>query len=720
MTIETQIVDLFREVLGGAEVVTVSGRTALLNLRRLHFQQSVEPVLSQVLANVPRSSSRSMVLQMVHDFFSMAFEILYHCKTSEIIPLKLCPKNSLPFWVADQFYFMKTTPELRPLEVKVEDVAFRFDTSRVEETIEAVPQLSYSFEEVKQGVVHIGVTKSRRVWKGIHRLTREIRDAGLAVTKHVVSQAIRILEQQFQVDYFLAKDPAGLLLQLLQVWYADKKSMVSSQEDIDVIKAFKDVIHSVIDIIAPFEQGLTRLWEEPKAVGSTHYVITLDKISVKSSEILASLFRHQGMTQQFHEWCDLGLVPPETSLDTIQTALSSGPPHLGAQYVHLPLDTRYFPDLEPSISGLFESDDELDGWLIHSDNFQALNTLYARFQGAVKTIYVDPPFNKDYNAGFSYSVNYSDSAWVTLLDNRFRIARGFLCSDGSMLVRCDSSGNMYVRLLMDDIFGRGNFRNEIHVRRFRKNVTTQVIRKLPAGLDTIFVYAKSDVFAYVNPVRPREKVRKGFWRHMNDSSGAGTPKTFFGRTIAPPVGKHWKYSQRRIDKMIEEGRLVLQCGQCGYIHTRDDGQWVGCPKCGADDPVPRYWVNEKNVDVLDSNWSDIYGYSTTWGFQTENSEPLLQRIIETTSHVGDLVMDFFLGSGTTVAVAHKLRRRWIGIEMGNHFFTTVLPRMKQVLAGEQSGISSEISWRGGGSFKYCSLEQYWDLVRKSDLDQLLK
>jgi DNA modification methylase len=280
---------------------------------------------------------------------------------------------------------------------------------------------------------------------------------------------------------------------------------------------------------------------------------------------------------------------------------------------------------------------------------------------------------------------------------------------------------------MNDIFGEENFRNEISIRRFKKNVMDKEIKKLPEGLDTIYMYSSSEKFSYITPYKLKEEKREGFWRHMGDSSGQGNPKIFFGKELAPPAGKHWKFSQERIDQLIEEGKLILECRNCGYIHDKSKGIWEGCPKCGADDPMPKYWVEEKEEEVLDSNWTDIYGYSTTWDFKTENSETLLKRVIESTSNEGDLVMDFFLGIGTTTAVAHKLKRKWIGIEMGEHFWdfyfdkgekkTGILGRMKEVLAGsgnhEPCGISKEIKWQGGGFFKYYELEQYEEILRKA-------
>ncbi|MGC9110233.1 MAG: DNA methyltransferase, partial [Caldimicrobium sp.] len=127
---------------------------------------------------------------------------------------------------------------------------------------------------------------------------------------------------------------------------------------------------------------------------------------------------------------------------------------------------------------------------------------------------------------------------------------------------------------------------------------------------------------------------------------------------------------------------------------------------------------------LDNNWLDIHGYSSTWGFKTENSEILLKRVIESTSNEGDIILDFFLGSGTTTAVAHKLRRKWVGIEMGEHFYTVILPRMKKVLAYDKSGISKEKDVKekynektAGGFFKYHTLEQYEDALENIEFEK---
>jgi adenine-specific DNA-methyltransferase len=194
----------------------------------------------------------------------------------------------------------------------------------------------------------------------------------------------------------------------------------------------------------------------------------------------------------------------------------------------------------------------------------------------------------------------------------------------------------------------------------------------------------------------------------------------FGIDLLPPKGRRWAFSQESLDKAAAANRLRLVCKKCGYKHYQ--GIWKKCPICG----------NEKDVllqiydiwDSLTTNWTDIESYSITYNFPTENSEILLKRVIESTSNEGELVMDFFLGSGTTTAVAHKLKRKWIGVEMGEHFWTVVLPRMKKVLFYDKSGISKENDVKekynektAGGFFKYHTLEQYEDALENIEFQQ---
>jgi hypothetical protein len=175
---------------------------------------------------------------------------------------------------------------------------------------------------------------------------------------------------------------------------------------------------------------------------------------------------------------------------------------------------------------------------------------------------------------------------------------------------------------------------------------------------------------------------------MDDSAGIRNPqeRTVFGKTIYPPAGKHFKYNQKAIANMLVERRIRFKC-QCGYCHSDPAIEWVVCPDCGKDEPKLQYFVLEKNAENLQSNWTDIPGYSSTTGYPTENSEVLLERVLSVATLANDLVMDVFGGSGTTVAVAEKLGRRWITCDFGKHAIYTMQKRILRI--GESKALVDE-------------------------------
>ena len=439
---------------------------------------------------------------------------------------------------------------------------------------------------------------------------------------------------------------------------------------------------------------------------NSNYVITLDRIAKKNGfKVIEKIQKHKNFKEQIKEWKELGILEkePDNLLEKTLTGLQ-----LKKEYQFLPIDTKYFKDLELEILSLFDNlDQSLDGWLIKSENYQALNTILPKFREKVQTTYIDPPFNKEQDADYLYNVKYKDSSWITLLENRLQLVKDLLNEKGSIFTRCDYNGNMYVRLLMNEVFGEENFRNEITLRKVNYQGTNVQGRFNPAH-DLLYFYNKT------NEKSKFDLIFKGRDREINWVN-AISPKenkeqnTIFigGRKFIAPKNNHWRFSQNKFDKLYSEGR----------IRIKEDYEYVdvfGNKQKG----IPQYLESE--LTPVDSNWTDISGYSFGWGFPTENSEILLKRVIGSTSNEGDLVMDFFLGSGTTTAVAHKLKRKWIGIEMGEHFYSVVLPRMKKVLFFDKSGISKEKDVKekynennAGGFFKYYELEQYEDVLRKA-------
>lgn len=738
MNKEQKFYSALQEIFVGAEVEGKSGYINLMRIKSKYYNQGVFPRLQKDIESAlePFPDFKEELFDKLYTFFKR-----YFSETGSIY-FRYTPlhqnvyekvyrddRDIMLFWKTHMLYYVKKDRLFKNLEIKTDGFKFFFDVSNLEhKKAYEKKEIIYDLKGLEKEKIVFSVTYSERGRKTkIKEILKALNNEGIKITEDVLKRAFRVFEKQSEVDYFINKNAKEFLKEQFNIWlyqYVFSGESKWTEKRIRELQALKNIAFKIIDFISQFEDELVKIWNKPKFVLNSNYVITLDRIASKKMgiEIIKKLLKHPNFDEQIKEWKELKIIGKDFAKDKIlenklsEKGQSKG---LSEDYQFLPIDTKYFKDLELEILSLFDDlDGSLDGWLIKSENYQALNTILPKFKDKIRTIYIDPPFNKEQEADYFYSVNYKDSSWATLLENRLNLTKELLNEKGSIFVRCDYNGNWIVRPLLDNIFGKDNFRNEIIVRRFKKNVTDKNIKKLPEAIDNIYVFSKnSDKFVYLNPFKKTDKKRKGFWRHMGDSSGQGTSKIFFGKELSPPKGKHWKFSQKRIDMMIEEEKLILKCKKCGYTHNKSNGVWRGCPECGADDPQPKYWVEEKEHVVLDSNWSDIQGYSTKWGFQTENSEVLLKRIIESTSKEGDMVLDFFLGSGTTTAVAHKLKRKWVGIEMGDHFDTVVLPRMKKVLYYDGSGISEEIQevynpQAAGGFFKYYELEQYEDTLSR--------
>jgi adenine specific DNA methylase Mod len=509
------------------------------------------------------------------------------------------------------------------------------------------------------------------------------------------------------------------------------------------LKALRNIAFKIIDFISQFEDELRRIWEKPKFVLNSNYVITLDKVKELCGEafledyVVPKVLKNE---KQLQEWKELLGVDIKNKADLIERDTLQG-----KEWKKLPIDTKNFDEefkwiLIEKICVNHELDKVLDGWLIKSENWQALNTILPKFRGKVQTIYIDPPFNKEQDADYFYHVKYKDSTWITMLENRLWLAKELLNEKGSIFVRCDYNGNMYVRLLMNEIFGEENFRNEIILQRGLQ--TRKAENRLLNKTDSLFFYFKSNEQGFLSilktekdHVKAYNETLKVLRRLLNQNevkriekllqetlwmpflSMPGEQKTpqyreIFGVKLYPPEGRHWAFSQENLDQAIKNRTARLKCNVCGYVVTSENSHNFNgnCPKCSQQDFSGEIF---SLYNQINNNWTDIPGYEQDPEFPTRNSEILLKRVIESTSNEGDLVMDFFLGSGTTTAVAHKLKRKWIGVEMGDHFYTIVLPRMKKVLAYDKSGISKEKDVKerynektAGGFFKYYELEQY--------------
>ncbi len=359
--------------------------------------------------------------------------------------------------------------------------------------------------------------------------------------------------------------------------------------------------------------------------------------------------------------------------------------------------------------------DLCDNRLIQGDNLLALKALEPEFAGQVKCIYIDPPYNTG-SAFEHYDDGLEHSLWLGLMRDRLELLRRLLHpTDGSLWVSIDDYEAPYLRVLLDEVFGRSAFiaSNVWQKRYSRENREaigdvheyvltyavnpqrfTAIRNKVPPTADQTKVYR--------NPNRdPR-----GPWRPipMTAQAGHATREQFYaivspsGAVFTPPKGRCWGLSRATFEKLRAEGRI--------YFGKHGDSQPnVIRYLSEVEGYVPWTWWPHDEVGHTDESKKEIHAlFGKAEAFDTPKPERLLQRILTIATNPGDLVLDSFLGSGTTAAVAHKLGRRWIGVELGDHAHSLCATRLRKVIDGsDPGGISAAVGWQGGGGFRFFRL-----------------
>lgn len=349
--------------------------------------------------------------------------------------------------------------------------------------------------------------------------------------------------------------------------------------------------------------------------------------------------------------------------------------------------------------------------LIQGDNLEALAALLPFYRGQVKCVFIDPPYNTK-SAFEHYDDNLEHSQWLSMMLPRLQLLRELLREDGSIWVTIDDNEGHYLKVLMDEVFGRRNFvANVVWQKVYSVKGSAQHLSDMHDHV-LVFAKAKSDWIANTVPRSDKSAAlyknpdddHRGPWRagplaaRNHYSLGTYAITCPSGRVIAgPPTGSYWRVSLEKLIAMDREGR----------IWWGKDGNNVPAPKLflrelGDGITPTTLWKHEDVGHNQDAKRESI-GLFGEMAFGTPKPERLMERILHIATNPGDIVLDSFLGSGTTAAVAHKMGRRWIGIEMGEHAVTHCLPRLRKVVDGEQGGISTAVGWQGGGGFQCLEL-----------------
>lgn len=372
-----------------------------------------------------------------------------------------------------------------------------------------------------------------------------------------------------------------------------------------------------------------------------------------------------------------------------------------------------------------KNDPNTENMLIHGDNLLALKALESKYAGKVKCVYIDPPYNTG-SAFEHYDDNLEHSTWLSLMKPRLELLRNLLSDDGSIWISIDDDEGHYLKVLCDEIFGRNNFVNTVI---WEKKYAPQNDAKwLSDNHDFILLYAKNKEIwrpnllprsaemnaRYKNP----DNDPRGVWQSDNLSVKTYSANSDYpittpsGRVVNPPKGYCWRLNKKRFMEFVADNRIWF--GKDGN-NTPRIKRFLSEVKQGMTSmTIWKYTEVGHTQDAM----KEAKAINSVSVFGTPKPERLIERILTLATNEGNLVLDSFLGSGTTAAVAQKMNRRYIGIEMGNHAYTHCKVRLDKVIDGtDQGGISKSVNWQGGGAYKFYELAP--TLINKDEFGEYI-
>ncbi len=561
-------------------------------------------------------------------------------------------------------------------------------------------------------------------------------------------------------DYFIHKDLGGFLRRELDYYIKNEVLFIDDineldekqlQKQVSMIKVLKQIGHKIIAFLEQLENFQKKLWLKKKFVIETNYCITLDRVP---KELYAQIINNE---KQIEEWVKLfaiddikgdlwhdGFANPLTEKFLEENQL-------------LVLDTKFFDEdfklkLLKSINNV---DEQTDGLLIHSENFQALNLLQKRYKEQVKCIYIDPPYNTK-GDGFVYKDYFQHSSWLALLNNRVYLSQNMLLPNGTFAISIDSKELSSCLSMLDSIFGENNRRNIISVKRSAISGPKVINPGVVNISEFVLLYSNSMEWSYNKVIREREFDSRynlfienpnencKDWRFSsvmdNFSKYIGIPKSQLKKKLGSTFNdKFMKFIFNNIDSIarfvnIDETSVSSEATDLKRVSLKNPNEVFHLTRNNKYDYfimngklilfykhrlievngklVPGEPISDIWDDVLPNDLHNEGGVNLRKG---KKPEKLIQRVINIGTNDNDYVLDYFAGSGTTLSVCLKEKRKVICVESGEYFRDITLKRAKNTLYGEKSGISKDKKWGGSGLIKYIKLESYEDTLNNLEV-----
>lgn len=552
------------------------------------------------------------------------------------------------------------------------------------------------------------------------------------------------------MDYFIHKDLGGFLRRELDFYIKNEVMHLDDIENADApavesylakIKVLRKIAGKLIDFLAQLEDFQKKLWLKKKFVVETNYCITLDRVP---EELYPEIVENK---EQIQEWVKLGFIEEKNPQITQKNAdlfgenlLKSAPSadNISVDALKanskLVLDTRFFDERFKArlLASIEDFDEQCDGLLIHSENFQALNLLQERYREQVKCVYIDPPYNTG-NDGFAYKDSYQHSSWMSLIEKSFYVAYPLMCRSCGIFTNIDDDEGHYLKVLCDYVFGRENFIRNIV---WQKRTSPDMRAVIGDGHDHIFVYAKDTRYFSneTNRIPKSDDQRANFKNPDNDPRGAWVSSDFTaqgfrpnqmytittpgGIDYTPPEGRCWKNVEEVFQKLLSEGRMWF--GRDGTSVPRRKTYLSE----SEENAVWSWWPNSDVGHNQEAKKESISFFGVAGSFMTPKPKRLLERIVYISTSKTSLVLDYFAGSGTTAHAVINLnredngKRKYILVEMGDYFDTVLKPRIAKVVYSKDWKDGKPAARHTGIShcFKYIRLESYEDTLNNLRFD----
>lgn len=764
MTKEQKFYKALQDVFIGAKIEGEGGFINLMKIKSGYYSQ-IEKLLKQDIDKAIEKypAFREELFDKLHSFFSRYFtesgsiyfnSTPFHNNIYEKVYTD--EKDVILFWKTQMLYYVKTDRLFRSMPIEFDGLKFYFDADQIEKK-DKKDSIKFHFDasqiegkkanekrslvfEIKQvradGTIVFAVKYSERGLKTkTDEILKELKKKNIKISEEVIEKAFRVFEKQSEVDFFINKNAKAFLQEQFNLWsyrYFWEGAKEWSTDRVNQLQILKRIAFKTIDFISQFEDELARIWNKPKFVRNSNYVISLKTLKTLVDEEEYKKIKKEVYTQLsknldfrkdivetvrevfkqplqkiyvskvhiddesikleyikvFDEEADRkvylvknkkekahndDLYDRGKKIDGFFATYSSGSLLRQTDLGKIYIDTRYFDDkfksnLLDCIAKKNQIDDVLDGYLIKSDNYQVLNSV-GKFKNRIKLIYIDPPFNTE-GSSYAYLDKFKDSTWLSMMQDRIQLAKdNFLTKDGSFYIHLDHNCNYLGRLLLEDIFN--------------KELDKEIIWNTGEALSGFKTQALN-------------------WIRQHDT-------IFYFSKDKPLFNKMWvKNDDENVDGL---GWLD--------IFKDDNGDLYVYKYSNGSRKLSKFKLPKVDTKAIGDMWNDILSLMYTqnmtrenWGEDnTQKPENLLRRIIQSSTNEGEFVCDYFVGSGTTIAATHKLNRKWVGVEMGGFIESIVMKRMKTVLFGDiRPKLSEDLNWQGGGFFKYYELEQYEDAL----------